>query len=126
MAITQEITFATSPQKLYTALTSSAAFSAATNAPAEIATHEGGSFSCFGGQITGRHLELVPNTRIVQAWRAGPWDAGDYSIVRFDIRDSETAAILTLQHSGIPAGSAEHLEAGWNKMYWEPLKAWLS
>jgi activator of HSP90 ATPase len=125
MAITQEITFATSPQKLYSALTSSEEFSAATGAPADIATDEGGSFACFGGQITGRQLELLPNERIVQAWRAGPWDAGVYSIVRFDIAAAAESSILTLQHSGIPAGSAEHLEAGWKKMYWEPLKAWL-
>jgi len=35
--------------------------------PAEISREVGGAFSLFGGYITGRHIELVPNERIVQA-----------------------------------------------------------
>src|SRR6202521_1010929 len=38
---------------------------------AEISREVGGAFTLFGGYITGRHVELVPNERIVQAWRTG-------------------------------------------------------
>jgi activator of HSP90 ATPase len=125
MTIRQTVTFKTSPDKLYKALMSGSQFSKATGAPAEIAQGEGGAFSCFGGQITGRHIELVPNKRIVQAWRAGPWEESVYSIVKFDIRKSGAATTLDLEHSGFPDGGEEHLEGGWHKMYWEPLKAYL-
>jgi len=124
MAINQTVTIKTSPEKVYNALTSATEFSKVTGAPAEIAEDEGGAFSCFGGQIVGRHLELNPNKRIVQAWRAGPWAEGVYSIVKFEINKSGASTIVNLQHTGFPEDAAEHLEGGWHKMYWEPLKAY--
>ena len=36
----------------------------------------GGAFSIFGDYIIGWQLELVPNQRIVQAWRETSWDPG--------------------------------------------------
>jgi activator of HSP90 ATPase len=45
----------------------------------------GGAFTLFGGYITGRHVELVPNDRIVQAWRTGGWAPGVYSIAKFEL-----------------------------------------
>ena len=68
-------------KRIYTALTDARQFdriiqlSAAMRSgalgskPAEISPQVGGEFTLFGGYITGRHLELVPNERIVQAWR---------------------------------------------------------
>ncbi len=125
MTIRQTVSFDSSPETVYKALTSADEFSKATGAPAEIASGEGGAFSCFGGQITGRHVELVPNKRIVQAWRAGPWDEGVYSVVRFDISASGSTTTVLMEHAGFPDGAAEHLDGGWHKMYWEPLKAFL-
>ncbi|MBX2839626.1 MAG: SRPBCC domain-containing protein [Gammaproteobacteria bacterium] len=123
MAIKQSITFNTTPERVYKALISSAEFGNVTGAPAEISADEGGAFSCFGGQITGRHIELLPNKRIVQAWRASPWSDGIYSIVKFDISQSSSSTIVELEQAGFPEGGEEHLEGGWYKMYWEPLKA---
>ena len=118
-SIQQVISIAASPSRVYKALTQSQAFSQLTAAPADIATEAGGSFSCFGGMITGRHIELEPNTRIVQAWRAGNWPAGHYSVVRFDLSPDGKGTQLTLTHNAFPAGSANDLEGGWHKMYWE-------
>lgn len=125
MAINQAVTFNASPEKIYNALTSAEEFSKVTGAPAEIARDEGGAFSCFGGQIVGRNLELVPNRRIVQAWRAGPWPQGTYSVVKFEIDESGESTTVHLQHSGFPEDMADHLDGGWHKMYWEPLKTYL-
>ena len=88
MTIRQKVTIRTSPDKLYKALMAATEFSQVTGAPAEIAADEGGEFSCFGGQIVGRHIELHPNERIVQAWRVGSWEARVYSIVKFEISKS--------------------------------------
>lgn len=124
MAISQRVTFKASPEAVYDALTSAKEFGKVTGAPAEIETVEGGAFSCFGGQVTGRQIELVPNKRIVQAWRVGPWDEGVYSIVKFDLGVSDDLTTVELAHAGFPEGSDEHLEAGWHKMYWDPLTAY--
>lgn len=126
MAIKQKVSIKTSPEKLYKALTNSKVFSEVTGAPADIAKDEGGVFSCFGGQITGRQLELQPNTRVVQAWRAGPWPESTYSIVSFNISKTGDSTTVEMEHSGFPEGSEEHLEGGWYKMYWEPLTAYFA
>lgn len=125
MSIHQEVIFKVRPEKIYAALTSGKEFSQLTGAPADIAAVEGGAFSFFGGQITGRNIELTANEGLVQAWRAGAWPKGVYSIVRITLEESGDETKLTLNQSGFPDGSAEHLEGGWHKMYWQPLKAYL-
>lgn len=125
MTIHQTITIKASPDKIYGALTSAGEFSKMTGAPAEISQDEGGEFSCFAGQITGRHIELIPNSRIVQAWRAGAWPEGTYSIVKLDLEASGSSTTVSLEHAGFPEDAAEHLDGGWKKMYWEPLKDYL-
>lgn len=124
MAIQQTITIKASPQKVYTALISADEFSKVTGAHAEISNEDGGAFSCFGGQITGRQIELTKDQQIVQAWRAGNWPDGTYSVVRFDLSSAGDSTELSLHHTGFPQDAAEHLAGGWQKMYWEPLRAY--
>ena len=126
-AIHQEVLLKASPQRVYDALLTSAQFSKwSGGAPANIANEPGGEFACFGGMITGRNVELKNGQRIVQAWRAGNWADGVYSIVRFEIAPNGSGAKITFDHSGFPEEMRPHLEAGWSKMYWEPLQAHLA
>jgi activator of HSP90 ATPase len=67
--IHQEVVFNASTERIYEVLTDAKQFSEITGAPTEITTEAGGSFSCFGGMIFGRNIELLPGKRIVQAWR---------------------------------------------------------
>lgn len=90
-------------------------------APTDISREAGGSFSCFGGMISGRHIESVPNQRIVQAWHVGNWPAGVYSIVKIELKEQGAETKLILDHDGFPADNREHLDAGWKTNYWEPL-----
>ncbi len=124
--IHQEVVFPASPQRVYEALTDSKQFSELTSAPAEIGREPGAAFSCFGGMIVGRHLELVPGQRIVQAWRAGNWDAGVYSIARFELQAQSAETRLIFDHTGFPEKQGEHLAAGWQKMYWDNLQNYLA
>src|SRR5882757_2597378 len=83
----QEIDFKASPQRIYTALLSSKDFAAFTGAPAEIDPKAGGAFSLFGGMVVGRNVELVPNQRIVQAWRViADFPEGVYTLVKFELK----------------------------------------
>jgi len=125
MIITQEVRFSANPEKVYEVLMSGSEFGAATGTPAEIGQEVGSAFQCFGGLITGRHIELIPNQRIVQAWRVGMWPEGVYSIVRFDITADGDSTKLTLCHTAFPEDAADHLESGWHQKYWEPLKAYI-
>src|SRR5262249_41981636 len=89
--------------------------------PTEISSDVGGTFTLFGGHIVGRHLELIPGQRIVQAWRVVTWDAGIYSIARFELTEKDAITTIVFDHTGFPKGLAEHLAAGWREHYWEPL-----
>jgi len=123
-SIHQEVVFSASPGSLYQALLDSSKFSEITGgAPATIESEVGGAFSLFGGMVVGRNIELIPDKRIVQAWRATDWDEGVYSIIKFELTNKGEETHLSFDQSGFPAEAKEQLEGGWHKMYWEPLKA---
>ncbi|MGG4169001.1 SRPBCC family protein [Rossellomorea vietnamensis] len=123
MTIHEELTFKATADQMYKTLTDSSQFSEMTGgAPTDIQAEEGGSFSLFGGMITGRNIELVPGKRVVQAWRAVNWDEGVYSLVNFEWKQQENGTQLVFDHVGFPEGQGEHLTAGWHENYWKNLK----
>ena len=94
--------------------------------PTAISREVGGAFSIFGGHIIGRQIELVPNQRIVQAWRVVDWDPGVYSIAKFELVEQGTGTKLVFDHTGFPKGQAEHLAEGWKSHYWDSLDKFLA
>lgn len=121
--IHHEIRIASSPGKIYSALLDEAQFSARTGgAPTSIDVKEGGAFSCFGGYVTGRNVELVKDLLVVQAWRAKGWPEGVYSMVRFELKPEGTGTVIVFDHTGYPEDGHDHLDKGWHENYWEPLK----
>jgi activator of HSP90 ATPase len=119
--IHQEITLGAAPARIYEALVDAARFGALSGAPASGASSEGAPFSLFGGHITGRHVELVPGKRVVQAWRAKTWPEGLYSIVRFELETVGAGTKLVFDHDAFPPDMAEHLAKGWQTNYWDHL-----
>ncbi|MFY9690015.1 MAG: SRPBCC family protein [Candidatus Acidiferrales bacterium] len=118
----QEIVLTASPHRLYAVLLDSKQFATFSGAPAAIDPVPGGALSMFGGQITGRNVELVPAHRIVQAWRPASWPPGVYSIVRFEFQTQGSQTQVILDHTGFPEGKFAGLDSGWHEHYWEPLK----
>jgi activator of HSP90 ATPase len=138
-SIHQENVFKAGRSRVYEALTDTKQFNEITKiaaakdpgislekVPTEISREVGGTFTLFGGIILGRHIELVPNTRIVQAWRVVNWDPGVYSIVKFELVEQGTGTKIVFDHTGFPKGDAEHLASGWKAHYWEPLAKFLA
>ncbi len=138
-SIHQEPVFKASRKRVYEALTNAKQFqkvvllSAAMSSgmvppgkPAEISTESGGTFSLFGGYIFGRHIELVPNERIVQAWRTAEWEPGAYSIAKFELAEQGAGTKIIFDHTGFRKGQGEHLAAGWKANYWGPLEKFLA
>jgi activator of HSP90 ATPase len=121
----QEVDFNANAQRIYEALLDSKQFAAFTGMPAEIDPKVGGALKMFGGLIVGRNVELVPNQRIVQAWRPASWDPGVYSIVKFELKGQPSKTTVVLDHTGFPEGDFRHLDSGWYERYWEPLKRFL-
>jgi activator of HSP90 ATPase len=122
----QETSFATSPHRLYKLLLDSKNFAAFTKMKARIDPKVGGAFSMFDGMIVGRNVELIPDQRIVQAWRPTHWDSGVYSIVKFELKPLGSETTLVLDHTGFPQGEYDHLYPGWKLRYWDPIKKYLA
>jgi len=120
-----EADYKVGPARIYEALLDAKQFAAFSGFPAEIDRNAGGAFSMFGGLIVGRNVELVANERIVQAWRPTHWDAGVYSIVKFELKAKDSGATLILDHTGFPAGEYDHLLSGWNEHYIDRLTKYL-
>ena len=138
-AIHQEVAFKASSKRVYEALTDAKQFnkvvelSAAVKSgmvpggkPVELSREAGGAFSIFGGYILGRQIELVPNERIVQAWREVVWNPGVYSIAKFELMEQGSGTKLVFDHTGFPEGGGQHLAEGWKVNYWEPLEKFLA
>jgi activator of HSP90 ATPase len=124
--IHQEVTFAAAPSRVYQALVDSKQFAEMTGAPATGDGAEGAAFSAFGGHITGRHVELVADRRVVQAWRAKTWPEGLYSIVRFELRPEGSGTKLVFEQDGHPDDMTDHLAKGWHANYWEKITSHVS
>jgi uncharacterized protein YndB with AHSA1/START domain len=139
-SIHQEPVFKASRQRVYEALTDAKQFDkvvqlgaamkaglVSANKPTEISREVGGAFSLFGGLIVGRHVELVHNTRIVQAWRAAEeWKPGVYSIAKFELIEEGGGTRIIFDHRGFPDGEWQHLAEGWKINYWQPLGKYLA
>jgi len=137
-SIHQEAVFKASRKRVYEALTDAKQFDKVAqlsgvmqsmhlgDKPSEISREVGGAFALFGGYITGRHVELEPNERIVQAWRTGGWNPGVYSIARFEFVEQGSGTKIVFDHTGFPKGEAEHLASGWKAHYWQPMEKLLA
>jgi len=138
-AIHQEPVFRASRKRVYEALTDARQFDkverfsadmqdgkALGAKPTEISGQVGGTFTLFGGHIVGRHLELVPNERIVQAWRVVDWEPGCYSIARFELLAQGSETKIVFDHNGFPKGLGQHLADGWKAHYWDTLQRYLA
>jgi activator of HSP90 ATPase len=139
-SIHQERLFNAGPKRIYEALTVTPQFDkiiqltgvmrspalATMQKPTDINPAVGGAFTLFGGYITGRQIELLPNELIVQAWRVGSWSRGRYSIARFELVAEGTRTRIVFDHTGFPKGRAEELASGWQEHYWDPLAKFLS
>jgi activator of HSP90 ATPase len=127
--IHQEVAFRASRARVYQALTDPKQFGKVVDlsfpgagASAAISGEVGGAFSLFGGVIVGRHIEMVPNERLVQAWRSKDWDPGVFSIAKFQLNEEGSGTKLVFDHTGFPHGAADDLAEGWKSHYWEALQ----
>jgi activator of HSP90 ATPase len=121
-SIHYDLNFKASPERFYDTILDQAKFAAFSRAPAAIDPTVGGAFFLFGKLIVGRNVELLPNVRIVQAWRPASWDPGVYSSVHFELKANGEGTDLAFDHTGFPSGLYDHLDWGWKNHYWEGLR----
>ncbi|MBM3148994.1 MAG: hypothetical protein FJ008_01745 [Chloroflexi bacterium] len=120
--IRQIVTFKASPHVVYEALMDSRKHSRFTGDTAGISRKIGGKFKAYGDYIEGVNLELMPDEKIVQSWRASDWPEGHYSRVSFSLKKLDKGTQLTFEQSDVPEDFYEDISQGWHDFYWTPMK----
>jgi activator of HSP90 ATPase len=123
--IHQTVTFKVSPHEVYEALMDSKKHAAFSGEKTEISRQVGGAIMAYDEYISGKNIELVPDKKIVQDWRAIDWPEGFFSRVTFELSVVPEGTRLKFTHSGLPEGTEEEFTQGWIDNYWEPMKVYL-
>jgi activator of HSP90 ATPase len=123
--IHQTVTFKASPHEVYEALMDSQKHAAFSGEKASISRQVGGAIMAYDEYITGKNIELVPDKKIVQDWRAVDWPEGYFSCVTFEFTAVPEGTRLDFTHTGLPEGTEEEFTQGWIDNYWEPMKKYL-
>jgi activator of HSP90 ATPase len=120
----QSVLLKATPHEVFEALMDSKKHSAFTHSPAVIGREVGAEFSAFDGWASGTTLELIPDKKIVQKWRASDWPEGHFSTVTFELQEQGQETRLDFTQTDIPEALFAELEAGWVEYYWDNLMAY--
>jgi activator of HSP90 ATPase len=113
-----------SPHDVYELLMDQSKFATLSGKPAEISRAVGGSVTAYGGFVKAINVELVPDTRIVQAWKGGiaQWPQDHHSVVAFALQKVPQGTQLSFTQVGVPTAGFDIVVAGWPQAYWDPMK----
>jgi activator of HSP90 ATPase len=117
--------FAAPADRIYHALMNASEHALFTGYPAQIDAQVGGKFATCGDRNLGFHIELVPNRRIVQAWRHKDWPDGTWSTATFQLSPAGAATDLDFTQTGVPSECWWWIDSGWKQTYWLGLDRWL-
>ena len=125
--IEHTVTFKASPHDLYEALMDSDKHSQFTGADASISRDVGGQFAAYDGALFGTNSRLVPDKKIVQAWRTSDegWSPGHYSTATFSLEEIDGGTRLTFVQTGVPEPAFKDINEGWQTYYWSKMKQFL-
>lgn len=93
-----------------------------TNGEAKIDRRVGGAFTTFDGWATGTTVELVPDKKIVQRWRAEDWPADHYSTITVVLAPALKGTKVMFTQTELPTSFAKNVTQGWRDYYWGPMK----
>ena len=125
-SLTSTEEFRTSASELYQTFTSSDRLAAFTRAPPKRFTGSkvGGEFELFGGNVSGKFLELEEPKKIVQDWRLQQWPEGHHSILEINFEENpvDGVTIMKVKWDGVPVGQEEVTRRNWGEYYVRSIK----
>lgn len=116
-----------SPEEIYEAWLSTEGHSAMTGSDAHVNPDVGGDFDAWDGYIHGTTVEAVPYSKIVQTWRSANFTE-DHSDSRIEVtlEGNEDGTLVTVRHSTVPSDQLGYEDGGWQKSYFDPMKAYFA
>ena len=91
--------------------------------PATMPSKAGEEFSMLGGDIQGKILELVPDSKIVQEWYFG--DQEEASVATIKIFTSGANSQVDVEHTNIPEEAYDEITQGWEDYFLGGIKEFL-
>lgn len=103
------------PSDVYSALTNPFTIELWSGYPAVMPAEPGSEFSLWDGDISGRNIEFIPDSKVVQEWYFG--DQSERSIVTISIQPFREDSQVTVEHTNIPDEDFEDIAEGWREYY---------
>ena len=125
--VKQSVTLPASSKDLYSMYLSPRAHGAITGGTVVISERRGSKFKAFGGALSGRMLQTIHGTLIVQAWRSTAFkksDADSTLVLRFTPKGR--SGRIDLVHVNVPNHDYQGVNKGWKRYYWKPWRKYLS
>lgn len=111
------------PQDVYACLTNPVTIELWSGYPAKMEETIGSEFEIWGGDISGRILELEPYTKVVQEWFFGEQE--EPSIVTFKLHHDKNHVSVEVRHSNIPDEVYDEFVTGWDENFLGEIKNFL-
>jgi len=103
------------PSDVYSALTNPFTIELWSGYPAVMSEDPGSEFSLWEGDITGRNIEFLRNSKVVQEWYFG--DQQEKSIVTITISPDGENSLVTVEQTNIPDEDFQEISEGWREYY---------
>ena len=120
--IKHTVIFRAAPHTIFEMMMDSKKHSTFTSAEANIDRKVGGKFMAYDGYIEGKNVEIVPDKKIVQEWRADDWKEGHFSTAIFELIKMKNGTKLVFTQKGVPDESYAGISKGWKEHYWTKMK----
>lgn len=110
------------PHEVFEVLMDEEQHAALTKGEAKISRQVGGNFTTFDGWANGKQIELIPDKKIVQTWRAEDWPAGAMSTCWYNLSSVAGGTKIQFRQSDVPKSFVKSVAKGWNDFYWRPVE----
>jgi uncharacterized protein YndB with AHSA1/START domain len=93
----------------------------------KVTLRKGGNFALFGGETTGKFMEIRRPNTLEYTWRQHTWEKEWVdSVVRWELNPKGKGTYVRLVHSQLPnKEERDSHEEGWDAYWLTPMKAWL-
>ncbi|KAJ3153714.1 hypothetical protein HK101_001719 [Irineochytrium annulatum] len=121
--VTKTVEFVCSAQDLYDTLLVAERVQIWSRGKAVIGKNVGADVEMFGGNVTGKIMELEEGKKIVMSWRLKSWPSGHFSKVKLELEDLRESVKLKLTQSEVPVGEKDSTLKNWEGYYFQGIKS---
>jgi len=120
--IEMSVSFSARCSDIYDTLLDAQRVQAFTQSASNVTKELNRQYTLFGGSITVCNIELIPNEKIVQKWRAADWPTDHFSTVTITLRSEDSGTKLDLKQVDVPLNDSQRTETNWHNFYWQRIK----